>query len=303
VIDEKKTPRCVVLGANGQLGRALRRALSFSESRLVAAWGREELDVEDLGAVEQKLDEAQGLGAQAVLNAAAMTAVDRCEDEPDLAWRINAEVPGRIARVCAELELGFVHVSTDYVFSGRGGLPWKESDPTAPISVYGKSKLAGEERVRAANGEALIVRTAWLFGDGGNFVRTILAAAKRAQRGEGPAPQVVNDQHGSPTYAQHLAYGMLALLERRATGIYHLANSGIASWWDLARAALREAGLGVSVEAVSSDAFPRPAPRPAWSALDLGRAHDAGVAMPTWQEGLRVYLESPESPLRGGTGG
>ncbi len=303
VSDAKQAQRCAVLGANGQLGRALRRALSAPDSRLVAAWGREDLDLEDPHDAAGVVMEARVQGAEVVLNAAAMTAVDRCEAEPDRAWRINAEAPGELARICTRLGMGFVHISTDYVFSGHGERPWREQDPTEPISVYGKSKLAGEERVRAACPEALIVRTAWLFGDGANFVRTILGAAERAQRGEGPDLRVVDDQRGSPTYAQHLARGILALLERRAMGIYHLANSGTASWFELARAALRGAGLDVAIEPVSSDAFPRPAARPAWSVLDLGRANDAGVAMPTWQEGLRVYLESPESPLRGGAGG
>jgi dTDP-4-dehydrorhamnose reductase len=207
-----------------------------------------------------------------------------------------------LAAICEQLGLRFAHVSTDYVFSGHRERPWRESDPTRPTSVYGKTKLAGETRVLAASPEALVIRTAWLFGDGPNFVNTILGAGRRALHGEGPALRVVDDQCGSPTYAHDLAAGMLALLESGAAGIYHLANTGVVSWWGLARAALEAANIDAPVEAVSSKAFPRPAPRPAWSALDLSRARDAGVTMPTWQEGLRAYLESPESPLRGGAG-
>ncbi len=295
-IDNADTPGVAVLGADGQLGRALCRALGPGR---VLAWGREEFDLERPESFAARLGDLRASGGEFVVNAAAMTAVDRCESETELAWRVNAEAPGAIAELCANLGLQLVHVSTDYVFAGRGDRPWREDDPTAPLSVYGKSKLAGEERVRAAQPDALIVRTAWVFGDGGNFVRTILGAASRAARGEGPALRVVDDQRGSPTYAQHLAEGILALLEAGESGTYHLANSGVASWWELARAATQAAGLEVPIEAVTSGAFPRPAPRPAWSVLDLSRAERAGVLLPSWQKGLRAYLESPESPLRG----
>lgn len=290
-----------MLGAGGQLGRALCRALASGGAKPDAAWGRRELDFERRDAATDRLPELKDGGTEVILNAAAMTAVDRCEEEPELAWRVNAEAPGEIAEVCTRLGMRLVQVSTDYVFSGDAERPWREDDPTRPTSVYGKSKLEGEDRVLAAGSDALIVRTAWVFGDGGNFVKTILGAARRASRGEGPALRVVDDQRGSPTYAQHLADGILALLETGEAGIYHLANSGVASWWDLARAALRVADLDVPIEAVSSEAFPRPAPRPAWSVLDLGRARGVGVTMPSWQDGLRAYLESPESPLRGGS--
>ncbi len=297
--DIDNASRVAVLGAGGQLGRALCRALGAGRA---AAWGRAALDLERPETFAARLGDLRAAGGETVINAAAMTAVDRCETEPERAWRINAEAPGAIAELCARLGLHLVHVSTDYVFAGTGDRPWREDDQTAPLSVYGKTKLAGEERVRAALPDALVVRTAWVFGDGGNFIRTILCAAARAQGGEGPPLRVVDDQRGSPTYAQHLAEGILALLEAGESGTYHLANSGVASWWELARAATDAAGLELPIEAVTSDVFPRPAPRPAWSVLDLSRARRAGVLLPSWREGLQAYLESPESPLRGESG-
>ena len=297
---EKRRP-CLVIGANGQLGRALANALRGPA--LVAAWRRSDLDLSRIECVGDRFRALREQGAEVVINTAAMTAVDRCEQEPERAWAINAEAPGVLAGACETLGLRFVHISTDYVFSGKGEVPWRETDPTEPASEYGKSKRAGEEKVLAASARALVVRTAWLLGDGANFVRTILAAAQRTLDGEGPPLRVVDDQRGSPTYAPHLAEGILALLEAGATGIYHLANSGVASWWDLALAALRESGLEVPVEPVSTNTFPRPAPRPAWSALDVSRAAQYGVELPPWQDGLRAYLESAASPLRGRPGG
>ena len=296
----EKTPRCIVVGANGQVGRALGlelRASGRASDALVAAWGRQELDFEADFEVDADLAGLRERGAEVLINCAAMTAVDRCEEEPERAHRINAVGPGRLAACCERLGMGLVHLSTDYVFSGAGRTPWAEDAPVAPASVYGKTKLLGERAVLDAHPTALIVRSAWIFGDGGNFVRTILGAAARAVRGEGPPLRVVDDQRGSPTYARDLARGILGLLEARETGLYHLANSGVASWWELACAAVEGARLEVPIEAVSSDVFPRPAPRPAWSVLDLSRAQEAGVVLPSWREGLGAYLKSPESPM------
>jgi dTDP-4-dehydrorhamnose reductase len=144
------------------------------------------------------------------------------------------------------------------------------------------------------------MRTAWVFGPGRNFVATILEAAARAVSGHGPALRVVDDQRGSPTYAGHLADALVALVEAGAPGIYHVAGSGTATWWDLARAAVDASGHPeLPIAKITTQEFPRPAPRPAWSVLDLGKAERAGVRMPSWQEGLHAYLESAASPLAG----
>lgn len=298
-----ETRRALIIGAGGQLGRALGSVLAARGVSVVGAYGREALDLEDSDAIGSTLDELVGERSASidwVLNAAAMTAVDACEEQIERAQRLNSEAPARLADWCRGRDATLLHVSTDYVFSGEGERPWREEDPCAPLSEYGKSKRAGEIRVLESGARALVVRTAWLFGAGSNFVATILRVA-RESAGEAPSPlRVVDDQLGSPTYCGDLAEGIAGLLESEARGLYHLANSGVASWWDLARAAVDSAGLqGLPIERVKSDAFPRPAPRPRWSVLDTGKALAQGVAMPSWGDGLRRYLASPESPLRG----
>lgn len=280
----------LITGAGGQLGRCLVERLR-ARRMLAGAPDRAELDVTDRDAVRRAILAAPGGPPAVVVNTAAMTHVDRCEAEPEAAQLANALAPGWLAEASCEAGAAFVTLSTDYVFDGTAQRPYREDDPTGPRSVYGRTKLEGEERARAAHPEALVVRTAWVFGPGRNFVRTILEAAARAQRGEGPPLRVVDDQRGSPTWAGHLADALLALVERGATGIYHVANSGSATWWELARAAVDAWGHPeLPIEKVTTAEFPRPAPRPAWSVLDLGKAERAGLRMPGWPEGLRAYL-------------
>jgi dTDP-4-dehydrorhamnose reductase len=289
------TRRWVVTGAGGQLGRCLAARLrSHRHFALAAALDREALDVTDEKAVHAALRE---LRPDVVANTAAMTQVDRCESEAEAAERANARAPGFVADACRAVGARLVQISTDYVFDGRGTRPYREDDPTAPPSVYGSTKLEGERRSFAGCPDALVVRTAWVFGPGRNFVATILQAAARA-RGGGAPLRVVDDQRGSPTYAGHLADALLRLVETDARGLYHVANSGTATWWELARAAVDAWGHPeLPIEKVTTDEYPRPAPRPAWSVLDLGRTERAGVRMPAWREGLRAYLESDASPL------
>jgi dTDP-4-dehydrorhamnose reductase len=289
-----------VTGAGGQLGRCLAARLSeHPEFALAAALDRAALDVTDEKAVRRAVETAPGGPPDVVANAAAMTHVDRCESEPELAQRANALAPGWLAEAAQAVGARLVQLSTDYVFDGRAARAYREEDPTAPRSVYGRTKLEGERRALAACPEALVVRTAWVYGPGRNFVATILQAAARARRG-GPPLRVVDDQRGSPTYAGHLADALLRLVEAGAGGLYHVANSGTATWWELARAAVDAWGHPeLPIEKVTTDEFPRPAPRPSWSVLDLGRAERAGVRMPAWREGLRAYLESDASPLAG----
>jgi dTDP-4-dehydrorhamnose reductase len=294
--------RWLVTGAGGQLGRCLvERLAAHPRHALAGAPDRAELDVSDREAVRRTVLAMPGGPPGVVVNAAAMTHVDRCEAEPEAAHRANALAPGWLAEASHEAGAAFVQVSTDYVFDGTADRPYREDDPTGPRSVYGRTKLEGEERARSAHPETLVVRTAWVFGPGRNFVRTILEAAARAQRSEGPPLRVVGDQRGSPTWAGHLADALLALVEQDARGVYHLANSGSATWWDLARAAVDAWGHPeLPIEKVTTAEFPRPAPRPAWSVLDLGKAERAGVRTPSWPEGLRAYLESKDSPLAPG---
>lgn len=291
--------RWLVVGASGQLGRCLvERLAAHPRDALAGAPSRAELDVTDREAVRRVVAAA---APDVVVNAAAMTHVDACESEPEAAHRANALAPGWLAEASRAAGARFVHLSTDYVFDGTARRPYREDDPTGPRSVYGRTKLEGEQRALAADPDALVVRTAWLFGPGRNFVRTILEAAERALRGEGPGLRVVDDQRGSPTYAGHLADALLALVEGDAAGIYHVANSGSATWWELARAAVDAWGHPeLPIEKVTTAQFPRPAPRPAWSVLDLGKAERAGVRMPGWLDGLHAYLESKDSPIAPG---
>jgi dTDP-4-dehydrorhamnose reductase len=289
-----------VTGAHGQVGRGLVAQLSARAGHaLVAAFDRAQLDVTDAAAVHGALRDVPGGPPDVVANAAAMTHVDRCESEPEAAHAANAAAPGVLAEACRALGAQLVHVSTDYVFDGTASAPYRESDPTAPRSVYGRTKLEGERRVRAALPGALIVRTAWVFGPGRNFVRTMLEAAARALRGEGPPLRVVDDQRGSPTYSDDLAAALVALVEAGGSGTYHVTNAGIATWWELARAAVDAWGHPeLPIAKVRTEEFLRPAPRPAWSVLDSGKAERLGVRMRPWREALSAYLESEASPLR-----
>ncbi len=275
----------LITGANGQLGTAFGQLLGERAEGFGHA-----LDIGESGAVEAAL---LRVAPDVVLNAAAMTHVDTCEREPQRAHRENALAPEVLAAMCARHGARLLHVSTDYVFSGTGATPFAENATPAPRSVYGRTKLEGEARVQAALPEALIVRTSWVYGRGRNFVAAILA-----QAAAGNPIRVVDDQRGRPTRALALAEGILALVERAAHGVYHLANGGEeATWWDLARAALDEAGYeGTDVERISSDSLTVDAPRPAYSVLDCDKAAQEGIRLGPWREALREHLRSDDAP-------
>lgn len=292
--------RWAVLGAGGQLGRSTTRLLRAGRAghELVAAYGHGDLDLADEHAVAGAIA-AVGGRADVVLNAAAFTWVDRCETEPETARRVNAAGPTALARACASAGLRLVHVSTDYVFAGEGRRPYTEEDATGPRSEYGRSKLAGEQGVLAAGGAALVVRTCWVFGPGRNFVRTMVEMARaRRAAGDRTPLRVVDDQFGSPTYSADLAEAIVGLVERGATGLYHAANRGVATWWEVARESLDRAGLqDHEILRVRTNEFPRPAPRPAYSALDCSKAARIGVRLRGWRGAVAAYLGSEESPL------
>jgi dTDP-4-dehydrorhamnose reductase len=291
--------RWIITGSKGQLGRAFARALADrSGHEIAAAVDLPELDISDSAAVRSLLAEA-GSGPWVVMNAAAFTHVDRCETELAAATRANTEGPRVLAGACAAAGARLVHVSTDYVFPGDSGVPYKEGDETGPLSAYGRTKLAGERLVREALPEALVIRTSWVFGEGRNFIGAILdqALARREGRAEGPL-SVVDDQRGRPTYAEDLAAGIVSLVERDAQGLYHLANAGEASWWDLARECLDLAGFGeIPVDRIRTADLTVPAPRPSWSVLDCSKAEALGVRLRSWQEAVADYLRSDFSPL------
>jgi dTDP-4-dehydrorhamnose reductase len=253
-----------------------------------------ELDITDADSVSRAFERVR---PEAVLNCAAWTDVDGAETHVAQAQAVNADGAGNLARAAAQAGVPLLHVSTDYVFSGEafvapGGAPraYVESDPTGPKSVYGQSKLAGEQQVLAASPAHTVVRSAWLFGVGGaNFAQTMLRlAGERTLAGTGDAVQVVTDQVGCPTWTGHLAPALLGLIEREIDGLVHLAGAGQVSWNAYAVEIFRQAEVDCRVEAATTDQLARPAPRPAWSVLESKR--DDVLPLPPWQDGLAGYL-------------
>jgi dTDP-4-dehydrorhamnose reductase len=275
--------KLLLLGKTGQVGWELQRSLA-PLGELVALASASSDFAGDLRHPEQVAQTVLTLRPDVIVNAAAHTAVDKAESEPELARTLNATAPGAIAQAAQEVGALMVHYSTDYVFDGSGERPWQEDDATGPLSVYGRTKLEGEQLVQAAGADHAIVRTAWLFGPGGrNFVDTMRRLG--AERDE---LQVVADQIGCPTYTGHLAEALLTIAEHRLTGIHHAAGGGACSWFDLALATFEATGTRVRVTPVTTEAFPRPAARPAWSVL--GSERPDAVRLPDWREGLRAHL-------------
>ncbi len=291
----------VVTGCRGQLGIAL---VALLERQGIPSRAADlEVDIADAEALAEFL--AAKPVPRVVANAAAFTHVDRCEREPEAAARANHEGPAVLAKACREIGARLVHVSTDYVFPGDGSEPYAETDPTGPRSTYGRTKLAGEQAVQRTCEDALVVRTSWVFGRGRNFLAAILAQAASRRSGEAEGPlKVVDDQIGRPTYAVDLALGLYRLVEAEARGLYHLSSAGRASWWDLARFCLDEGGYpDLVVERIRTGDLELPAERPAWSVLDCSKAETLGIRMRPWQEAVRAYLHSEDSPLAKTTGG
>jgi len=285
--------KLLVLGANGQVGWELQRALAPLGE--VVAWDR---TAGDLSQPEALAAAVESLAPAAIVNAGAYTAVDKAESEPALAHAVNADAPGRLAQVAASLSVPLVHYSTDYVFDGSGTHARTEDAPTGPLSVYGRSKLAGEEALRASGCTHLILRTSWVYAArGGNFAKTMLRlAAEREQL------RVVNDQWGAPTGAELLAdataHALRSLLAQPAvSGTYHLCAAGTTNWADYARFVVDTArALGrtlacQAVDGIPTSAYPTPAQRPLNSRLDCRRFEQAfGLRMPAWEWGVRRML-------------
>ena len=296
--------KILLMGADGQVGQELRKTLPLLGG--VTALGRQQLDLTDLDAIAQKI---QSAAPTLIVNAAAYTAVDKAESEPELAHRINAEAPGAMAAAAAKCGASLVHISTDYVFEGSAGSPRCETDATGPLSVYGTTKLAGEAAIRAALDQHIILRTAWVYGTQGkgNFLKTMLRLGK--DRDE---LNVVADQVGSPTWAKDIAEAIGQLAGQLITpsdalsgaqitevpGTYHFTNSGVASWYDFAIAIFEEASaLGVPlqiqrVNPITTADYPTPAKRPAASILNCQKiSRTLGHTPPHWRASLRAMLQ------------
>ncbi len=290
----------LLLGANGQLGQELRRALAplgtivatTRSGALPDGSACEVADFDQPASLAAWLDRVQ---PTVVVNAAAYTAVDRAEGDRDVAFRANAEAPGVLAQWCAQAGVPLVHYSTDYVFDGQGTRPYREDDATAPLGVYGASKLAGEQAIRAAGGRHLIFRTAWVYAShSANFLRTMLRVGA-----ERDVLRVVADQVGTPTPAALIADVTAQALQHDGalSGTWHLTAKGETSWHGFAEAIFAEAvTTGVlprapKVEAITTAEYPTPAKRPAYSHLDVAKLEqDFGVVLPSWQDGLKRVI-------------
>ena len=270
-------PKVLVSGSGGQLGLEL-AALLPRRGHEVVAFSREELDVADFGAVRLALEEHS---PDIVLNAAAYTSVDGCETEQDLAYRVNALGPRNLAQLCGEWSCELLNVSTNYVFDGASKRPYEPFDTPNPISVYGRTKLAGEEYVRQLTNRWYVVRSAGVYGRGHNFVRTMLRLG--AERDE---LKVKDDEYISPTYAVDLAEGIAGVIEAGRYGLYHVTSAGSCSWREFASEIFALAGLDVEVVPVPGSEYPLPAARPANGVLSaLGSPQ-----LRHWREALVDYL-------------
>lgn len=271
----------LVFGSTGQVARAL---AAQAGPRALTCLGRAQADLSDPALCAAAILQHR---PRAVINAAAYTAVDRAEEEEPLAHRINAAAPAAMAQVCANEELPFLHVSTDYVFDGQGTAPHKPDDQTAPQNAYGRTKLAGEEAIRAAGGPHAILRTSWVFSPhGANFVKTMLRLAESRD-----ALSIVEDQIGGPTPASAIADALLrmsdAMLDGQAGGTHHISGAPETSWADFARETFAQAGKTVSVTGIPTADYPTPAARPLNSRLDCTSLHTTyGIPQPSWRSAL-----------------
>jgi dTDP-4-dehydrorhamnose reductase len=284
-MSEKPSGRILITGVHGQLGRALARVCT---RRGIDFEGRDidTLDITNAAAVTKWIQTSK---PYAVINCAAFTAVDDCESDEQSVLRVNGTAVGHIAKACNTVGARLVQISTDYVFSGDGDRPYREHDPVAPVSAYGRTKLRGEELAADAH-HHLVLRTAWLYGYGGrNFVEAI-----RGQIDSGAESlKVVDDQCGSPTFCDDLSETVVDLMNAEIDGVVHAVNTGETTWHGFAVAIAGLLGKEIEVLPVNTAAFPRPALRPAYSVLDTSRLSVVlGHSLPPWEDALARYLEA-----------
>ncbi len=280
------TVKVLVTGANGQLGQEL---VHIDNAHIqIVGFGRDQLDITDLARCREILVEVK---PDTIIHTAAYTAVDKAEEEPEEAYRVNAIGTRNLAVVAEEIGAKLLFVSTDYVFDGTGKAPYEESAETKPQSVYGKTKRAGEEFVLELSSHYFIVRTSWVYGRyGNNFVNTMLKLAT-----ERDSVTVVADQIGSPTYARDLAAFLIELVQTEKYGIYHASNSGSCSWYTFAQAIFAERSVKMRVEPCTTAEFRRLAPRPAYSVMDQSAIHRNGLnGLRPWRVALREFLAEHE---------
>ena len=279
--------KILVTGANGQLGNAMQMLAKENPQHTYFFTDVAELDICNEEALREYF--AQN-GIEVAVNCAAYTAVDKAEDNADIVQALNAEAPGKMAQVAQEHNAAIIHISTDYVFDGTSCIPYTEDTPVCPQSVYGRTKLAGEENVMAACRQAIVIRTAWLYSTvGNNFVKTMMRLGKeRKELG------VVFDQIGTPTYANDLASAIFSIINKGIVrGIYHFSNEGVCSWYDFTLAIHRLAHISnCHVKPLHTDEYPAKAARPHYSVLDKTKIKQTfGIEIPHWEESLQHCIE------------
>jgi len=283
--------KIIVTGANGQLGRAVNLEyagcgdIELINTDVVAS---ENIKALDITKINQVLDFVRETKPYAIINCAAHTNVDACETQADLAMQINAIGPRNMAIAASETGAKLMHISTDYVFDGHGNRPYTEFDQTGPQSVYGSTKLAGEQMVKQFADKFYIVRTAWLYGDGKNFARTMLRLSK-----DHSEIKVVNDQVGSPTSAKELAKAVKSLLDTDNYGLFHGTCEGSCAWSDFAARVLKLAGSSTQIIPITSEEYGAPANRPHYSILDnyMLRLTD-GYKFEDWESAIELYMKT-----------
>lgn len=283
----------LLTGGNGQLGSSLLKLKSdFIQLDIIST------DLEDLDISKEQniIDYLSSKSIDYIINSAAYTAVDKAENDESQAFIVNHNGPANLARICKKLRIPLIHISTDYVFSGEAHLPYEEDNPTSPVGVYGRSKLAGESSVLGSGVYGLVIRTSWLYSEyGNNFVKSMVRLGRsRSKIG------VVFDQIGSPTYAENLAHSILTIIKGFVEGsfvvepveIYHYCNHGICSWYDFAQAIMEIGEINCKVLPITSEEFPLPAKRPHYSVMNTGKIRDKfGLEIPYWRESLTRCIE------------
>lgn len=276
--------KVLVTGVKGQLGYDVVNELT-KRGHIAIGTDIEEMDITDQNSVQTVIKETS---PEAVIHCAAYTAVDAAEDNEDICRKINAEGTGNIAKVCRELDIKMIYISTDYVFDGKGERPWEPDDERNPLNVYGQTKYEGELAVQKNLDKYFIVRIAWVFGvNGKNFIKTMLNLGKTHD-----SLTVVNDQFGSPTYTYDLAKLLVDMAESDKYGIYHATNEGICTWYEFACEIFKQAGMNVKVSPVSSAEYPSKAKRPSNSRMSKEKLMKNGFErLPVWQDALSRYLK------------
>lgn len=276
--------RILVTGVKGQLGHDVMNELAKRGHTGIGV-DVEEMDITDAKKVEEVIKASE---VDAVIHCAAYTAVDAAEDQVELCRKINAEGTENIAKVCKELDIKMMYISTDYVFDGEGTRPWEPDDERHPLNVYGQTKYEGELAVEKYLDKFFTIRIAWVFGvNGKNFIKTMLKLSETHSE-----LNVVDDQIGSPTYTYDLAVLMVDMIETEKYGRYHATNEGLCSWYEFACEIFRQAGRDVKVNPVNSEEFPAKAKRPHNSRMDKSKLAENGFTpLPAWQDALKRYLE------------